>query len=45
MFGNLISANGGHPQMGRELKSRLVEAGFTDVQASASFDVFSSSRT
>lgn len=43
VFGNLISANGGHPQMGRELKSRLVEAGFTDVQASASFDVFSSS--
>ena len=43
VFGNLISANGGHPQMGRELKSRLVEAGFTDIQASASFDVFSSS--
>ena len=43
VFGNLISANGGHPQMGRELKSRLIEAGFTDVKASASFDVFSSS--
>ena len=41
VFGNLISANGGHPQMGRELKNYLVEAGFIDVQASASFDVFS----
>ena len=41
VFGNLIAANGGHPQMGRELKNYLVEAGFIDVQASASFDVFS----
>lgn len=41
VFGNLISANGGHPQMGRELKNRLVEADFADVRASASFDVFS----
>ena len=40
VFGNLIAANGGHPQMGRELKNYLVEAGFIDVQASASFDVF-----
>lgn len=43
VFGNLISANGGHPQMGRELKSRFVEAGFTDIRAGASFDVFSAS--
>ncbi len=42
VFGNLINANGGHAQMGWELKGRFVEAGFTDVQASASFDVFSS---
>ena len=41
VFGNLIAANGGHPQMGRELKNWFVEAGFTDVRASASFDIFS----
>ena len=39
-FAQLVAANGGHPQMGKELKNTLVEAGFSDVQASASFDVF-----
>ena len=39
-FGNLLAANGGHPQMGRELKRTLLEAGFTDVLATASFDFF-----
>lgn len=41
-FTKLLSANRGHPQMGKELKSWYVEAGFTNVRASASFDVFSS---
>ena len=41
VFGNLISANGGHPHIGRELKNWFVEAGFTDVRAGASFDIFS----
>ena len=40
-FGNLLAANGGHPLMGRELKNALLEAGFGDVQADASFEVFS----
>ena len=39
-FGNLLAANGGHPQMGRELKRTFLEAGFTDVRATASFDFF-----
>ncbi len=39
-FGNLLAANGGHPQMGRELKRKFLEAGFTDVRASGSFDFF-----
>ena len=39
-LGNLISANRGHPQMGKELKASFVEAGLSDVRASASFDVF-----
>ena len=41
-FANLITANGGHPQIGWELKNQFIEAGFTGAQASASFDVFSS---
>ena len=40
-FSNLLAANGGHPQMGRELKYLLLEAGFEDVRSSASFDFFS----
>ena len=40
-FAKLIAGNRGHPQMGRELKAWFIEAGFTDIRASASFDVFS----
>lgn len=43
-FAKLIAANRGHPHMGRELKASLVEAGFTEVRASASFDMFSAPR-
>ena len=41
-FANLLSANGGHPNMGRELKNAFLDAGFTDIRATASFDFFSS---
>ena len=41
-FGRLLTANGGHPEMGKELKRRLLEAGFIDIRASGSFDYFSS---
>ena len=40
-FMGLLAANGGHPQMGKELKRSLLEAGFTGIQATASFDFFS----
>ena len=40
-FSNLLAANGGHPQMGKELKNTFLEAGFSDVRSSASFDFFS----
>lgn len=40
-FARLVSASGGHPEMGRDLKNAFVEAGFVDVEWSASFDVFS----
>ena len=40
-FANLIAANGGHPQIGRELKRVFLEAGFSDINASVSFESFS----
>ena len=41
VFTSLLSANGGHPQMGKELKNAFLEAGFTDLRATGSFDFFS----
>ena len=42
MFEDLLTADEGHPQMGKDLKTHVLNAGFTDVQATASFDVYSS---
>ena len=39
-FLKLLAANGGHPQMGRELKGAFVEAGFVNVRATASFETY-----
>ena len=39
-FARLLAGNGGHPDMGLELKARLREAGFADIRASGSFDFF-----
>ena len=41
-FLKLLAANGGHPQMGRELKAVFVAAGFMDVNATASFGTYTS---
>ena len=41
MFEDLIATDDGHPQMGRELKGRLTEAGFVNARISASFDTYS----
>ncbi len=41
MFEDLLAADDGHPQMGKELKSHIVEAGFTNVRATGSIDIFS----
>ena len=40
-FAKLLAGNGGYPQMGRELKARFTEAGFSNILATASFDFFS----
>lgn len=39
-FTKLLAANGGHPEMGKELKRALLQAGFGDIKASGSFDYF-----
>ena len=39
-FIRLLAANGGHPEMGKELKSALLQAGFADVTTRGSFDYF-----
>ena len=41
-FAKLLRGNGGHPEMGKELKSRFLEAGFSNVLTSGSFDFFGS---
>ena len=40
-FGRLLEARGGHPNMGADLKNIFVDAGFVDIEASVSFDAFS----
>ncbi len=39
-FSKLLAGNGGHPQMGKELKRAFLDAGFSDIRASASFDSY-----
>ena len=39
-FAKLLAGNGGHPQMGKELKKVFLDAGFTNIKATASFDSF-----
>jgi len=41
-FGDLLAANGGHPQMGRQLKRALQVAGFVDIEVGAEFEFFGS---
>ena len=39
-FSKLLEANGSHPEMGKELPGRFLEAGFSVVHGSASFEYF-----
>ena len=41
MFEDLLAADDGHPQMGKELKTRMAAAGFTNVRSTTSFDIYS----
>ncbi len=42
MFEDLVAAGDGHPQMGKELKTVLLDAGFSNVRATVSFDSYGS---
>ena len=39
-FSKLLEANGSHPEMGKELPGRFLEAGFSVIHGSASFEYF-----
>ena len=41
MFRDLLQADDGHPQMGMELKGHILAAGFENVRATNSFDIYS----
>ena len=41
MFQDLVAADDGHPQMGKELKGHVLDAGFANPRITASFDVYS----
>ena len=40
MFSDLLAADDGHPQMGKELKEHFTAAGFTNIRISSSFDIY-----
>ena len=41
MFEDLVRADDGHPQMGKDMKGHIKEAGFVDIRMTASFSVYS----
>ena len=41
MFQDLLAADDGHPQIGKELKGHIMKAGFENVRATTSFDAYS----
>ncbi len=41
MFEDLLAADDGHPQMGREMKDHIVNAGFDNIRVTATFDIYS----
>ena len=40
IFEDIIATDGGHPQMGKELKRHLAEAGFADIRITGAFDIY-----
>ena len=44
MFEDLLEADDAHPQIGKDLKNHFVEAGFENVDATATMDIYSTPR-
>ncbi len=40
MFEDLVAADDGHPQMGKDMKAHFVKAGFTRIRTSAAFESY-----
>ena len=40
MFADLLEADDGHPQMGKQLKSHFVNAGLSDIRLSTSWEIY-----
>ena len=40
MFVDILSAEGAHPNMGKDLKTDLAEAGFENIEITASFGIY-----
>ena len=45
MVSDVLTANGGHPQMGKELRSRFIEAGFVDIEATGALETWGTPST
>ena len=40
IYEDIVATDGGHPQMGKDLKTHLAAAGFADVRVTGSFDMY-----
>ena len=40
LFEDVVAANDGHPHMGKDMKAHILEAGFTNIRVSASFNTY-----
>ena len=41
MFEDLVRTDNGHPQMGKDMKGHILEAGFVDIRMDATFSIYS----
>ena len=44
VFEDLLAAEDGHPQMGKDMKTQILEAGFVNIRMSASFTTYATPR-
>ena len=44
VFANMVAYDDGHPQMGKDLKGHLLEAGFENIRVTAAYETYSAPR-